>query len=217
MRPRVPVLATLAVSLIAAGCGSTSVLHHKTSRSSRHPGSSRTSQHAAAAAPTYTLPKKLTIPAPPPTGIPATAAEINVVKGWTNALRAGHVDAAANYFAFPSAFINGVGVGGIVQATVIHNLAQSEQVNESLDCGATFISADQRGRYINVLFRLGGRAGPGGSNCGGLVSTARTNFLISRGKIVEWIRAPSQPGDNGGTGTGPSPAPTSTLSQVPVV
>jgi hypothetical protein len=59
------------------------------------------------------------------------------------------------------------------------------------------VSADQRGRFTNALFRLTGRLGPGGSDCGsGAGTTARTNFVISHGKIVAWIRAPDDPGDN---------------------
>ena len=51
---------------------------------------------------------------------------------------------------------------------------------------------------MNALFRLTGRPGLGGSGCGGGVGqTARTNFMIAHGRIVEWIRAPDDPGDNG--------------------
>ena len=61
----------------------------------------------------------------------------------------------------------------------------------------SWCSADQRGRYVNALFRLTGRSGLGGSTCGtGVGQTARTNFVIVGGRIVEWIRAPDDPGDN---------------------
>ncbi len=131
------------------------------------------------------------------------ASEIAVVKGWSRALKRGDLAAAAGYFALPSTFING-GSGSSLEAVTIRTRHQALVINESLPCGATFISAEHRGRYLNVLFRLGARSGPGGSNCdSGAGLTARTNFLIEHGKIVQWLRAPSQPGDPG-TGTGPT-------------
>ena len=65
-----------------------------------------------------------------------------------------------------------------------------------------FLSADQRGRFVNVLFRLTNRPGPGGGCGSGVGQKARTNFVIAHGQIVEWIRAPDEPGDNP-----PPPAP----------
>ena len=94
--------------------------------------------------------------------------------------------------------INGVGAGGAVALIRIRDLAQAEAANETLPCGARFISADQRGPYVNALFQLTGRPGPGGSSCGsGAGQTARTNFLIANGRITVWVRAPDDPGDNG--------------------
>src|ERR1019366_8619235 len=67
--------------------------------------------------------------------------------------------------------------------------------NETLPCGAKLISASRLGRYVNALFRLTDRPGPGGGGCGsGAGQTARTDFLIADGRILEWIRAPDQPG-----------------------
>ena len=103
--------------------------------------------------------------------------------------------------------INGTGVGGSALLITIDTQAEAEAANTTLPCGARLISADQRGRYVNALFRLTGRTGPGGSNCdGGVGQTARTNFVIVRGRILEWIRAPDDPGDNGSSRT-PAPAP----------
>lgn len=142
------------------------------------------------------------------------AREIAVVKGWSNALRRGEVARAARYFALPSAFVNG-GAGSSLEVVTIRTRHQALVINESLPCGATFLSAERRGRYLDVLFRLGARRGPGGGSCGsGTESSARTDFLIAHGKIVEWLRAPSQPGDPGtgtpGTGTGTATGPTGT-------
>jgi hypothetical protein len=105
--------------------------------------------------------------------------------------------------------INGVGANGEVSVIRIHTTTQAAYANATLPCGARFLKADMRGRYVNALFRLTGRLGPGGASCTpGAGQTARTNFVIRRGRIVEWIRAPDDPGDNGAPATPPSnPAP----------
>jgi hypothetical protein len=120
-----------------------------------------------------------------------------VIRSWADALRHGDLRRAAWYFALPSTMINGVGPGGTVSVLRIHSVLQAEYANATLPCGARFVSADQRGRYVNALFRLTGRPGPGGASCTpGAGQTARTNFVIRGGRIVEWIRAPDDPGDN---------------------
>jgi hypothetical protein len=145
------------------------------------------------------------IPAPGPTGTSPAPGAVRVIEAWSSALRQGDVRAAAQYFGRPSELINASNGSGI--ALRIESFAQAEAANETLPCGAKFVSADQRGRYTNVLFRLTGRSGPGGSDCsGGVGTTARTNFLIEQGRIVEWIRAPDDPGDNGVPGS-PGGAP----------
>jgi hypothetical protein len=147
-----------------------------------------------------------TIPTPGPTGIRPAAADVAVIRAWSDALRQGNVQAAARYFALPSVMINGTDASGTALVISIGSRSQARAANVSLPCGARFISADQRGRYVNALFRLTGRPGPGGSDCGsGAGQTARTNFVIAGGLIVEWIRAPDDPGDNGGS-TAPAPA-----------
>jgi hypothetical protein len=129
---------------------------------------------------------------------------VTVIRRWARALQRGDVRGAARYFGLPSVFVDGPG-----PAIAIHTLAQAEAANEELPCGAKFISAARRGPFINVLFRLTGRPGPGGTNCGsGAGGTARTNFVIKSGRITVWLRAPDQPGDNGspaGTTTGGGP------------
>jgi hypothetical protein len=111
--------------------------------------------------------------------------------------------------------INGADASGGALVITMGTLAQAEAANESLPCGATLLAADQRGRYVNALFRLTGRPGPGGSDCGtGAGQTARTNFVILNGRILEWIRAPDDPGDNG-TPSGPTPSPPTPTIQQP--
>ena len=141
------------------------------------------------------------VPEPGPSRIPANPVAVHVIKAWSTALRRGDIRAAAALFKLPSELVNGG--NGTTAVILIHNLAQAEGANASLPCGAKFISADQRGPYVNALFRLTGRPGPGGSTCEpGAGLTARTNFLIQNGRIVQWIRAPDEPGDNPGASGG---------------
>jgi hypothetical protein len=192
---RAPCIALLGVVLLAGGCGSTQIL-------------SRSSNQRARATP-LSIPGlsggEITIPDPGPTGIHPAAADVRVIRGWSDALRRGDLDAAARYFALPSVMIDGTDANGNALVIQINSRAGAQAANASLPCGARLISADQRGRYVNALFRLTGRPGLGGSDCGtGAGETARTNFVIAHGLIVEWIRAPDDPGDNGGS-TAPAP------------
>lgn len=151
------------------------------------------------------------VPTPGPTRIAPRPGLVAVIRAWSDALRRGDVRGAARYFAVPSVMINGTDASGNALVITIGTLAQAETANESLPCGAKLLEADQRGRYVNALFRLTGRPGPGGSNCDtGVGQTARTNFVIVNGRIVEWIRAPDDPGDNGTPPVAPEP-------QVPTV
>lgn len=190
---------TAAAALTIGGCGSSSGPHDTVAR------------HSPNAPGTFTL------PAPGPTGVKPPAAATRVIEAWSRALREGHVIAAAAYFALPMEFVNGAGAANAVSVLTIHDSAQARVANESLPCGATFVSADLRGGYVNTLFRLGSRAGPGAGNCGsGPSQTARVNFRIARGKIVAWLRAPDDPGDNGappGTPTQPPTVPPGTPTQ----
>jgi hypothetical protein len=137
------------------------------------------------------------VPAPSPTGNPATPAALGVIRGWADALRRGDIHAAGGYFALPSELIPGPDSKGDAVVLTLRTRAQADAAQLALPCGARFVSADQRGKYVNALFRLTGRSGPGGSDCGsGAGMTARTNFVIAHGRIVEWIRAPDDPGDN---------------------
>jgi hypothetical protein len=146
---------------------------------------------------------------------------VTVIKGWSTALRTGHVRAAAEYFQIPSVFVNGP-----EDVFVLHSFAAAVIINRLLPCGAEYVSATQRGAYIDALFKLTDRSGPGGGSrgCGsGAGTTARVNFIISDGKITHWLRAPSQPGDNrttppaggGSSGTATSPGGSSGTATSP--
>jgi hypothetical protein len=115
--------------------------------------------------------------------------------------------------------VNGAESGGSAFVIRIVTTVQAEAANATLPCGAQLISTDQRGRYVNALFRLTGRPGLGGTDCGGVTgATARTNFLIAHGRIVEWLRAPSDPGDSGTGSTPGQPVPPSpSVGPQPVV
>jgi hypothetical protein len=132
----------------------------------------------------------------------APAAAVKVIRGWADALRSGHVSAAAAYFRIPSVIY--LGSGPPVQ---IRSRTAAQLANAALPCGAQLVSTQRFGRYVNALFRLTDRPGRGGAGgCGsGAGETARTNFLIEQGQIVEWLRAPDQPGDNGTPRSAPGP------------
>ncbi len=178
---RIGWLGGVVVVALLGGCGSgdgsASVTHSTATR--------------ATAAPNIPL----TIPDPGPTRITANPGAVRVIRLWADDLRRGDVRAAARWFALPSVMINGG--AGDVSVSRIHTIREAQAANETLPCGAKFLSADMRGRYVNALFELTGRSGPGGTSCGGGAGgTARTNFVIADGRIVEWIRAPDDPGEN---------------------
>jgi hypothetical protein len=199
----------LTVGLLGAACGS--------ERSRTHTVTHRvTGTLTSPATPAPLVNPDQPPPAPGPTGRPAAAAAVRVIRAWADALRNGDVPAAARYFALPSVMLNGTDAGGQPLVITIVDRAQAEAANASLPCGARLISTDQRGRYVNALFRLTGRPGPGGTNCGGGAgATARTNFVIARGRIVEWLRAPDDPGDNRTLHAAPSPVPSPGASPQP--
>jgi hypothetical protein len=197
-RVRAAGLIAVTAAGLAAGCGSSATR----TTTGRH-----TSQPPPAASPPSTASPQQGQPAPTPpaTGEPANPSAVSIIRAWSDALRRGDVRGAARYFALPSVMINGSGVQGEALVISIHTRAQAEAANASLPCGARLISAEERGRYVNVLFRLTARPGPGGGCGSGAGQTARTNFVIARGHIVEWIRAPDQPDDNGPP-TSPAPS-----------
>jgi hypothetical protein len=179
----------VASGIAAAGCGGSS----STSTSKRVQVPSKPIQ----ALPQPKQSQSGFVPAPSPTGDPASQAAIAVIRGWSVALGRGDVHAAGGYFALPSQMIPGADNKGDAVVLTLSTRSQADSAQTTLPCGAQFVSADQRGRFTNALFRLTGRSGPGGTNCGsGVGQTARTNFVIAHGKILAWIRAPDDPGDN---------------------
>lgn len=189
-------LLVVGLGLLVVGCGS--------GRSHTQTQARRVTRTSVSPAPR--LDPRAPLPTPGPTGVPAATSDVNVIRSWADALRHGDVRSAAGYFALPSVMVNGSVTNGQALVITIDTRVQAEAANATLPCGARLISAEQRGRYVNALFRLTGRSGLGGTDCGGGGATARTNFVIAHGQIVEWIRAPDDPGDNG-TPQVPQPAP----------
>jgi hypothetical protein len=126
------------------------------------------------------------------TGKP-TAAEVAIIRGWADALRAGHVAQAARFFAIPTLVADGT--------NPLRPLKHRDEIlsfNRSLPCGAKLLGT-QRGEssFVIAKFKLTERPGPG--QCGTDVGNAAyTAFLIEKRHIVQWRRA-SQPAT---TGTG---------------
>lgn len=205
----------MAMGLLAVGCGAGTSIVHTSTRAARR------TTITSPATPAPLVNPDAPLPTPGPTGAPATADTVNVIRAWSDALRRGDVRGAARYFALPSVMINGTDTNGSALLITIDTSDQAEAANETLPCGAQLISTDRRGRYVNALFRLTGRPGPGGSDCGGGVGqTARTNFVITHGRIVEWIRAPDDPGDNRAPrapSPQPSPHPPPSLQPTPSI
>lgn len=192
----------MTAGLLAVGCGAGTSIVHTTTRAAR-----RTTIFSPAT-PAPLVNPNAPLPTPGPMGVPAAADAVRVIRGWSDALRRGDVAGAARYFAFPSVMINGTDASGSELLITIDTPSQAAEANATLPCGALLISADRRGRYVNALFRLTGRPGLGGSGCdGGVGQTARTNFVIAHGRIVEWIRAPDDPGDNRAPRSQPNPSP----------
>ena len=86
--------------------------------------------------------------------------------------------AAARYFRFPSTFF--AGNGPPIQ---LRTFVQVETALAELPCGATFLSARRYGPYVNVLFRLTNRPGPGGGVLGAAPLLRRAQRIKPRAKF----------------------------------
>jgi hypothetical protein len=119
---------------------------------------------------------------------------VEVIKDWSDELRAGDVIAASEHFALPSIVQNGT------PPIRLTDRREVEAFNRSLPCGATLIRAITSGRYTIATFELTERPGPG--ECGdGVGETAKTAFEIHGGRITQWRRVVDLPA--GETPTGP--------------
>jgi hypothetical protein len=117
-----------------------------------------------------------------------TAGEVGVIRGWSDALRAGKVGKASMFFAIP-AFV----FAGTPRLQTLGNRQAVRQFNAGLPCGAKLVRTIRgQDAYVVATFRLTERPGPGrcGADVGGFASTA---FEIDRRRIVRWIRVPNPP------------------------
>jgi len=126
-----------------------------------------------------------------------TPAEVNVIRGWADALRAGRVNKAADFFAVPSTVYDGTN-----PRRPLPNLDAVRQFNRGLPCGAQLVDAVRgQGWFVIATFRLTQRSGPGAQPCDGAGNLALTAFLIEKRHIVQWLRQPDplQPPDDTNT------------------
>ena len=112
---------------------------------------------------------------------PASKSDEAVIRGWADALRAGHVVEASRFFALPAVVSNGT------PPVPLRSRSDVEFFNRALPCGARVTKTEDSGTYVIATFLLTERAGAG--NCGsGVGGTAQTAFEIRNGKIVQWRR-----------------------------
>jgi hypothetical protein len=120
----------------------------------------------------------------PRTGKP-TRDEVSVIRGWADALRAGHVRQAAGFFAVPTIVFDGTNA----QRT-LPNMTAVRNFNRGLPCGAKLVRTMRgEGSFVVATFRLTERPGPGSCE-GGVGRLAYTAFLIEDRHIVQWLRQP---------------------------
>jgi hypothetical protein len=120
-------------------------------------------------------------------GVPA--ATVAVIEGWANALRAGQPKRAAAFWAFPSVMVNGPDESGRLTLIHIRNERDAVLADETLSCGATLHATVRSGKYVRAIFLLGLRSGTGASKSG-CSGPAGVDFLVRKGHIVRWLRAP---------------------------
>jgi hypothetical protein len=110
----------------------------------------------------------------------ANPTDVAVIKEWSDTLRAGDVDGAADFFALPSVAENG-------PLLRIRTHDDARLFNASLPCGAILVRAETQGAFTTATFELTERPGPG--TCGsGTGERAQTSFVIEDGKITQWRR-----------------------------
>src|SRR4051794_4547276 len=108
--------------------------------------------------------------------------DVDVVRGWTDALRAGHIAAADGFFALPVVISNG---GPPLR---LRSLPEVDFFDRTLPCGAVVIGTRRVGQRLVATFRLTNRAGPGAGCGSGVGGTAEVAFVVRDGHIAEWIR-----------------------------
>jgi hypothetical protein len=135
-------------------------------------------------------------PTPKPDRGPVTRDEKSVIRGWSEELRHGHVDAASRYFRIPS-IVSSTGV----DAATLASRADVKEFNDAFPCGAKLEKVRRSvDHYVIGTFTLTERPG---KTCDGPGNLAEVAFLIHRHHIERWVRAPD-----------PEPEPTPTPKPV---
>ena len=112
-----------------------------------------------------------------------------VVRGWSEDLRRGDIDAATARFAVPAIVANGT------PQVRLETRAEVFFFNDTLPCGGRVVKTERRDGLLVATFeltdRVGGDCGPGAGH------RAKTAFEVRRGKIVRWLRVPMKGEDPG--------------------
>jgi hypothetical protein len=163
MRAATALAAALAV-LALAGCDDGSDAAGERATTTRHEGRSG--------------------PLPRPPAALAPASDLREIGAWADALRGGHVAAAARYFAVPALVRNSP------PARELRTRAAVLRFNRSLPCGAQLVSGRRAGRYTIATFVLSERSRRG--SCGASTGhRADVAMRLRRGRIVEWRACPA--------------------------
>ena len=123
---------------------------------------------------------------------PGERRAIEVIRGWSEALRMGDIDSASSFWRLPAKIQN---------QTPVLTLRSRDDVrafNLSLTCGAILTAAGKAKEFTILKMRLAQRRG---ADCGsGVGKPARTAIRVQDDKIVKWYRLPNDP-------EAPTPAP----------
>jgi hypothetical protein len=163
----VPLLLALALAL-AAGCGGKDPLDEHTPGVTPQPAPGRKAAPAAT---------------PRDRAAAVSRAEVRVIRGWSDALRHGHVARASRYFARPATVSNGT------PAVELRTVAQVQAFNAGLSCGARLTRTERAPHaFVYGVFELTER--PGGACGSGAGTEATVAFLVRHRHIEQWLRVP---------------------------
>ena len=193
-------LVLIAFGLLVAACGG----QDEDRFSLRTPGANTGTAAVVPAAPSPTptaTPKATPKPKPKPKAAAVKGEEKRIIRGWSSALRHGHVAAASRYFSLPSVVQNGDQGGALATRSDV------EQFNKTLPCGAKLVKTVRglRAHWVIGTFVLTDR--PGGQCGTGTGDRAYVAFMISQHHITEWIRVEAADANPSATPT-PTPTPT---------
>jgi hypothetical protein len=199
--------AVAALGLVVAACGSTKPNRLDLTTPGAHTGDPLPAATEAPSATATATPKATATPS----AGKVTAAEKRIIKGWSDSLRKGQVEAASRYFQIPVLISNNT-PGYIILGT------QDEvmEFNRTLPCGAKLIRT-RRGAdgFVVGDFKLTERKNSP-APCGtGVGATASVAFQIDKGHITKWVRVVEDT-EQDPMGT-PSPTPEASATPMPTI